>query len=52
MSEKAKCVNCGKEMNQTASPNFDLYCGDEPCRKAFLSNALEALGKPKRKRKD
>lgn len=42
---KAKCANCGKEMTQEHSPNWKMYCVDEPCKKAMMDSVLKG-GKP------
>ena len=39
---KAKCANCGKEINAEESSNWILYCGD--CGKEALDKMKKEMG--------
>lgn len=44
-SKKSKCVNCGCEMIQSPSENWNTYCDKEECKKVFMADYLKSQRK-------
>ncbi|MDP5274342.1 hypothetical protein [Chengkuizengella axinellae] len=44
MTMKAKCTNCGDELEQEQPQNWEAYCNKEECRDAAIEKVINLSG--------